>query len=176
MISTDCPAMYRRTGILLSLALFVSTLTPAFAQTPTPQGDCRRFTETGREVCGRFLEYWQQNGSLPQQGFPISALMQERSDTDGRVYTVQYFERAVFEMHPANQRPYDVLLTLLGVYEYNRRYGRSIVSGQRASTDNPMRFPETGKTIGGAFRQYWERNGGLAQQGFPITDEFQERS
>jgi N-acetylneuraminic acid mutarotase len=102
--------------------------------------------------------------------------MQERSDTDGRNYTVQYFERAVFEMHPANQRPYDVLLTLLGVYEYNRRYGRSIVAGQRASTDNPLRFPETGKTIGGAFRDYWERNGGLAQQGFPITDEFRERS
>jgi N-acetylneuraminic acid mutarotase len=102
--------------------------------------------------------------------------MQERSDTDGRVYNVQYFERAVFEMHPANQRPYDVLLTLLGVYEYSRRYGRSIVAGQRASTINPLRFAETGKTIGGAFREYWERNGGLAQQGFPITDEFQERS
>ena len=40
--------------------------------------------------------------------------------------------------------------------------------------DNPLTFPETGKTIGGAFRTYWETHGGLAQQGFPISDEFQE--
>jgi hypothetical protein len=101
--------------------------------------------------------------------------MQERSDTDGRTYTVQYFERAVFEAHPQNQAPYDVLLSLLGVFEYNRRYGRTAVP-QNASTVNPLRFPETGKTIGGRFREYWERNGGLAQQGYPITDEFEERS
>jgi N-acetylneuraminic acid mutarotase len=75
-----------------------------------------------------------------------------------------------------NQRPYDVLLSLIGVFEYNKRYGRSIVRDQQASKENPLTFRETGKTIGGRFREYWERNGGLAQQGFPITDEFEERS
>jgi N-acetylneuraminic acid mutarotase len=102
--------------------------------------------------------------------------MQERSDTDGKTYTVQYFERAVFEYHPQNRPPYDVLLSLLGVFEYNRRYGRSIPRGQQPSAVNPRFFPETGKTIGGRFREYWERNGGLAQMGYPITDEFPERS
>jgi hypothetical protein len=158
---------------LLAVAFLFPTLAPQIA---TTQGECRRFTETGKEVCGRFLEYWNANGGLPQQGFPISAPMQERSDTDGRNYTVQYFERAVFEAHTQNQRPYDVLLSLLGVFEYNRRYGRSIVPNQRVSTDNPIRFAQTGKTVGGVFRQYWERNGGLAQQGYPITEEFTERS
>jgi hypothetical protein len=140
------------------------------------QANCRRFQQTGRDVCDRFLEYWTQNGELAQQGYPISATMQERSDTDGKTYTVQYFERAVFEAHPENRRPYDVLLSLLGVFEYNRRYGRSIAPGQRAGADNPLLFRETGKTLAGRFRAYWERNGGLAQQGFPITDEFEERS
>src|SRR3982750_140986 len=37
-------------------------------------------------------------------------------------------------------------------------------------------FPETGKTVGGRFLQYWTDHGGLAQQGFPITEEIQETS
>jgi len=31
-------------------------------------------------------------------------------------------------------------------------------------------FPETGHCISGAFRSYWERNGGLSVFGYPITD------
>ena len=41
---------------------------------------------------------------------------------------------------------------------------------------NSRTFPETGKTIGGAFLQYWNSHGGLAQQGFPIGEEIQETS
>ena len=40
----------------------------------------------------------------------------ETSDLNGKPYTVQYFERAVFEMHPENQPPNDVLLSQLGTY------------------------------------------------------------
>ncbi len=85
------------------------------------QTDCQRFVQTGHNVCGRFLQYWTQNGGLRQQGYPISAPLQERSDTNGQTYTVQYFERAVFEAHPQNRPPYDVLLSLLGDFEYSRR-------------------------------------------------------
>lgn len=42
-----------------------------------------------------------------------------------------------------------------------------------AQTDRRC-FNETGKCISGAVRQYWERNGGLAVFGFPITDEATE--
>jgi hypothetical protein len=34
--------------------------------------------------------------------------------SDGREYTVQWFERARFELHPENKPPYNVLLGLLG--------------------------------------------------------------
>src|SRR5207253_4497042 len=47
-------------------------------------------------------------------GYPISEQFTEQSDTDGRYYTVQYFQRNRFEFHPENQPPYDVLLGLLG--------------------------------------------------------------
>ncbi len=35
-------------------------------------------------------------------------------------------------------------------------------------------FPQTGKTVRGGFLAYWYSNGGLAQQGLPLTDEFEE--
>jgi hypothetical protein len=139
------------------------------------QDNSRTFPETGKTVKGRFLEYWTQNGGLAQQGFPISDEMQERSDTDGKTYTVQYFERAVFEAHPENQRPFDVLLSLLGYFYYKQKYPNG-AANQKASTTNARKFTETGKTLGGRFREYWEQNGGLSQQGFPISDEFQEKS
>lgn len=82
----------------------------------------RTFKETGKTVSGRFLEYWNQNGGLAQQGFPISDEFQEKSDLDGKVYTVQYFERSVFEMHPENPKPYDVLLSQLGTFRYKEKY------------------------------------------------------
>ncbi|MEO5953952.1 MAG: plastocyanin/azurin family copper-binding protein, partial [Chloroflexia bacterium] len=115
------------------------------------------------------------NGGLAQQGYPISAEMQEKSDTDGKTYTVQYFERAVFEKHPENKAPNDVLLSLLGNFLYKQKYPNG-GPNQKASTVNPRKFTETGKTIGGKFRDYWEKNGGLAQQGLPISEEFQEKS
>jgi hypothetical protein len=73
-------------------------------------------------VCGRFLQYWLRNGGLAQQGFPITDPFTERSDLDGKEYTVQYFERAVFEQHPENQPPFDVLLSQLGTFQYRVKY------------------------------------------------------
>lgn len=35
-------------------------------------------------------------------------------------------------------------------------------------------FPETGKCVRGDFLVYWRANGGLRQQGLPISDEMQE--
>jgi hypothetical protein len=37
---------------------------------------------------------------------------------------VQYFERAVFEYHPENAAPYDVLLSQLGTFRYRDKYGK----------------------------------------------------
>jgi hypothetical protein len=144
--------------------------------TPSNQPRSVTFKETQKTVRGRFLEYWNANGGLPQQGFPISEEMQERSETDGKVYTVQYFERAVFEMHPENEPPYDVLLSLLGNFYYEEKYPRGAPNQQPNTSAGSIRFPETGKRLGGRFLQYWNQNGGLPQQGYPISDEFMEKS
>jgi hypothetical protein len=144
---------------------------------PLPGAGGVTFPQTGQTVTGAFFNYWQRNGGLPQQGYPISGVIGETSDTDGKVYTAQYFERAVFEYHPENRgTPYEVLLAHLGTFLYREKYPGG-APNQRPNTDpGTITFPETGKRLGGAFLQYWREHGGLMQQGFPISDEFTEVS
>ena len=56
-------------------------------------------------------------------------------------------------------------------------------SARRSSPSHPSRTratrsstPQTGHTLGGIFKTYWEQHGGLAQFGYPITEEYQEVS
>jgi C-terminal peptidase prc len=161
-------------ALLVALqSLWVPVSWRAEAQAPGPS---RTFPQTGQTVSGIFLQYWDTHGGLAQQGYPISGEMQERSDTDGKAYKVQYFERAVFEAHPENKAPYDVLLSLLGTFFYGDKYPAG-APGQKANTSaGSVQFKETGKHLGGVFLEYWKSHGGLAQQGYPISNEFTERS
>ena len=140
------------------------------------QAASQTFPETGQTVSGPFLTYWQTHGGLMQQGYPITGPLQETSDTDGRSYTVQYFERAVFEAHPENQAPFNVLLALLGTFRYQQKYPQGAPGQVPDNTPGGVLFPQTGKRLGGAFLAYWQQHGGLMQQGYPISDVFPEKS
>lgn len=159
--------------IALALAVFV-LVAPQGAQA---QPDRQFFPETGYTVSGRFLEFWRQNGGLAVFGYPLSDQIGENG------LQVQYFERQRFELHPANARPYDVLLGRLGAQ----------LLGSPASPDGGPRpgciwFPETSQnvcnqTTGVGFATYWQQNGlefdgvpagksyaeSLALFGFPLT-------
>ena len=100
------------------------------------QPDARIFPETGKMVRGTFLAYWDAHGGLTQQGYPITDEMQEKSDTDGKIYTVQYFERAVFELHPENKPPFDVLLSQLGAFRYRGKYSNGVPTPGAAPKNN----------------------------------------
>ena len=78
-----------------------------------PSGEGWWFRETGHNLSGDFLIYWEANGSLAQYGYPLTEVFEEQLE-DGNVYRVQYFERARFEYHPENPAPYDVLLGQFG--------------------------------------------------------------
>ena len=134
-------SLHRKAWKLLSLCVSIGlivSISPVPATTTTyAQTGCRSFAETAKTVCGRFLEYWNTNGGLAQQGYPISDEMQERSDTDGKTYTVQYFERAVFELHPELQPPNNVLLSLLGRFQYDRKYGPKTTPGPGRGNPSP---------------------------------------
>jgi hypothetical protein len=104
------------TSVSPALSAFASGSSQAEAGT-------RIFAETGKSISGKFLAYWDAHGGLPQQGFPLSDEFIEKSDLNAKDYLVQYFERAVFEYHPENQPPYDVLLSQLGTFQYRMKYG-----------------------------------------------------
>jgi plastocyanin len=156
--------------------VLVLTLGGTISSRAGAQGDKQAFPETGKTVKGVFLDYWRSHGGLAQQGYPISEEMQERSDTDGKTYTVQYFERAVFELHPENPAPNNVLLSLLGNFLYQQKYKDGAPNQTANKSAGSVLFEATGKWLGGTFLEYWRSHGGLAQQGYPISDEFTEKS
>lgn len=129
--------MYKRIALAGTLIVGFAALGIAASRhataAPHAQGDCWTFPATGKTACGKFLAYWDAHGGLAQQGYPLSGEFREVSPVDGKTYTVQYFERAVFEMHPENKPPYDVLLSQLGSLQFKRRYP----SGQPGSTATP---------------------------------------
>jgi C-terminal peptidase prc len=166
----------RRWSLVVALFVALQALWVPSTHQAGAQTDSRNFPQTGKTVTGAFLKYWDAHGGLAQQGYPISDEMQERSDTDGKNYKVQYFERAVFEAHPENKAPYDVLLSLLGNFFYKGKYSTGAPAQKANTSAGSIQFPETGKRLGGIFLAYWNSHGGLAQQGYPVSDEFTERS
>ncbi len=159
-----------------------STPPPTLIPAPTPSITLpgigsRTFPETGHTLSGIFLDYWNNHGGLLQQGYPISDLFNEVSDLDGKPYTVQYFERAVFEYHPEYvDTPYEVLLSQLGTFRYKEQYLQGAPGQTPNTSEGSVLFPQTGKRLGGTFLQYWQQHGGLTQLGYPISDEFTEIS
>jgi hypothetical protein len=150
--------------------------TPLNPPAPVPGQGSQTFI-TGKSTGGVFLDYWLNHGGVQQQGYPISDPIGEQSELNGLIYTVQYFERAVFEWHPELQgTPYEVLLTQLGTFQYNKKYPDG-APNQRPNRDaGTVLFPETGKYLGGTFLAYWQAHGGVQQNGYPISDEFTEVS
>lgn len=117
-------------GVLVALAGMLA-LGPFGSQAQTGSGGCQTFPQTGYTVCGRFLAYWQGHGGLAQQGYPLSNEFTEVSDLNGKPYVVQYFERAVFELHPENKPPYDVLLSQLGTFRAKAKYPAGFPTGSQ---------------------------------------------
>ena len=73
------------------------------------------FPLVGHTLAWGFRDYWLKHGGLPQFGYPLTEESREVSPTDGKTYTVEYFERNRFEYHPELPEPYKVSLGLLGV-------------------------------------------------------------
>jgi peptide/nickel transport system substrate-binding protein len=157
------------------------------------QGTSRKIGDF--DVAGRFLEVWSAQGNDQANtyvnGLPITARRAEISTEDGKTYDTQWFERAKYEAHPENQKPYDVLLGRLGA---NFVEGRGSINGQTGQVRNPadaafvkvdkpgdvsatkIWFPETGHSVSGKILEYWNKYGGLSQFGFPLSEAFNEIS
>ena len=146
-------------ALLVALPWWVGNARPALAAE-----QC--FAETGHCIMGRFLAYWNAHGGLAINGYPLTEERTEQLENGNR-YLVQWFERVRLEYHPENAAPNNILLG---------HFGRVFRAADPPTGPQQGRrfFPETGHTMGGNFMAYWDRNGGLAQFGFPISAEFTE--
>jgi hypothetical protein len=119
---------------------------------------------TVEEIDVRFRVRWN-NGGLRIYGLPLTRAITLRSGI-----IVQYFERARFEYHPANEgTPYVILLGRLGV---ELGYSQPPLPPPTVQVDLDWYFPATGHVIAPSFRDYWEDEGGLAVFGYPIGAAF----
>jgi subtilisin family serine protease len=129
-----------------------------FAAVPPPSDGASYFAETGHTLNGTFKAYWQRHGGLAIFGYPTSEPFVERGE-DGRDYTVQYFERHRFELHPENAAPYNVLLSRLGdtILQQGGRNWYDFAKG--GPTPGCVYFDATGHSLCEPFLSYWRTHG-----------------
>jgi hypothetical protein len=134
-------------------------------------GEGRYFAETGHNVNGPFLDFFDATGGVDFFGYPRT----EEILLDGR--RVQYFQRARMELFPERAgTPFAVQLTLLGdVLTADRRpFPQAQPPDGTAGTPEARYFPEVSHTLRGPFLRYFEANDGLIRLGYPISEELQE--
>ncbi len=133
---------------------------PATAVTPalTP-------TALTLEVSAPFLNLWTSNRQI--FGEPISPLITE-TGSDGNGVTVQYFSRVRLELRPSNNgAEFDVVVGRLGTeVTPSGSITNPLPEGLRG---NQATFKENGIGTPQKFKVFWDRNGGSAIFGSPIT-------
>jgi hypothetical protein len=154
-------AIWQFAALFLVPAILLMPLGSAGAQS----ADVQYFPETGHHVKGDFLRFYK---SVPDPklvfGYPITEQMTSRDDK-----TVQYFQRARFELQadlPENQR---VQLTSVGQVLYQP--ANQLKLGNTAGCD----LFTSGFSVCFAFLDFYKANGGSTQFGNPISPfEFHE--
>lgn len=142
--------------LLTSLTLLIPAGTSVYAQT----SDSRYFSETGHNVSGEFLAFYENNPSAEYiYGYPITEQIPSR---DGK--TVQYFQRARFELYTDQPEGQRVTLTMLGRETYIPVGALNVGNSFSCRT-----YIETGYSVCFAFLDFFDANGGVTQFGYPIS-------
>ena len=133
------------------------------------------FLESGHTLGGEFRRFWESKGGVQKLGYPISEEYQDVNPLDGQTRTVQYFERAILELHPEKAGTPDVvMIAAVGLWvTRDRDFPRATPF---KSTQDNVYFAETGHSLKQAFLRFWLREGGLPQYGYPISEELPQIS
>lgn len=153
----------RAAWIAAVCVVFALGLVP-LCSTSAQQRRARYFEETGHNVYGDFLEFYEKHGGLAIFGYPLTG----EFTVDGR--QVQYFQRARMELHPESPEPYNVQLGLLGDELGYRQ--PPILESDIPPPGHPDKryFAETGHTVTFTFLEFFESSGGLDIFGYPISE------
>jgi hypothetical protein len=140
--------------------MILSVFSTSWVSVNAQAQDNRYFSETGHNVKGDFLQYYNASSySLTLYGYPIT---EEFVSKDGR--DVQYFQRARFELHADQPQGQRVQLTALGSETY--------VSTGDLNVNNPLAcryYSESGHAVCFEFLNFFDQYGGVAQFGYPIS-------
>lgn len=167
-------AKQRTNSILAGALALVACLTISAPALPKAQAQVgaegRYYAETSKTLAPEFVSYFDSKGGVPIFGYPLT-----NAETESGV-EVQYLERARIEYHPENRGgQYEVQLGLLGTILTGGRQFQPAAAPQNApATPDTTYYPETKHSLSGAFLRYWQRNGGLALFGYPISEPVQE--
>jgi hypothetical protein len=127
-------------------------------------------------VCGDFLAYWNAHGGVEVQGYPISEQIEERSSDDGSALKVQFFEKAVYELHVDRPEGERVQLVPLGAQRFQSLYPQGAPASLWDHARESRFFSETGYYVEEPFLGYFLQHGGVEQMGLPISKPFVEIS
>lgn len=143
-----------------ALLLVFSLLSANWGSVSAQTDDTRYFNETGHNVTGEFLKFYNNNPNATfLYGYPIT---EQITGKDGKA--VQYFHRARFEYRsdlPEGQR---VQLTFLGRETYVTTGALNVANSFACRT-----YAETGFSVCFAFLEFFDKYGGVSQFGYPIS-------
>ncbi len=160
--------VWSRAGGLAAKTISFPDAAPAISV----RSDLRYFPQTGFVVGYAFLNFWNANGGVTIFGYPLT---NEFLDPASKL-SVQFFERSRFEYHPENQgTPSVVQLTTVG---------RILTAGRTDPAFSPQPlvpsgtdrsyYVQTQHAVQGVFKQFFDRYGGTAIFGYPISEELIE--
>lgn len=139
----------------VSVLIMASLLLAPGDEAQAQSADVRYFPETGHYVKGIFLQFYNAaKDPLLVYGYPITEQIVAR---DGK--TVQYFQRARFELTAANR----IQLTPLGTLTYQPRRPLTIENNSGCE-----KYP-SGYSVCFTFLDFYKAHGGPSQFGNPIS-------
>lgn len=170
--ATDRTDILRLAGVVMPTTFAAASFTPilpgpalAAASVDKSQPEViRQLAAPSPEVSARLRAYYDRCGGERIFGRPISTLI-----ASGPL-TYQWYERARLEYDPRLAgTAFEVQGGRLGA---ERTAGRALPPG--AQVPGGRYFPQTGHSVAGGFRAFWEQNGAVEVLGYPISPEMQE--
>ena len=146
------------------LALAVAAHVRVLAQ----DGPARYYEETGLNVSGPFLRFYEAHGGPALFGYPLTRSYQH----EGQL--VQVFQRAKMELHEEGPGRTYVTLAPIGEALWEREPPIPADEIPMPGHAGKQYFAETGHTVCFSFLDFYRSHGGVDMFGYPITEWFVE--
>jgi hypothetical protein len=157
----DAVSKIMRRGVMF-LALIALMSIPIWVVTRAQSDQPEYFPDTGHTITGKFYElYYAADNPIAVYGSPITDAF---PDKDGNL--VQYFQKARFELNKNGE----IFKTPLGQIFLNENEAGIESINISDSSSVCRNFEETGYSVCYDFLEFFEKNGGVNQFGYPISN------